>query len=125
MIGPAEDDAWSVRGSDASLAKLAQDLAAPAVKREEDWGGSGGNEEDGEDTDADAFTFRIDMWDANGENIVEHLAGVEDYNLALAELIGISSKTTVGSDAVRFVRVGADRSKGWRIVERSGRFDVE
>ena len=65
------------------------------------------------------------MWDANGENLVEHLAGVEDYNLALAELIGISSKTTVGSDAVRFVRVGADRSKGWRIVERSGRFDVE
>ena len=55
MIGPAEDDAWSVRGSDASLAKLAQDPAAPAVKREEDWGGSGGNEEDGEDTDADAL----------------------------------------------------------------------
>jgi len=24
------------------------------------------------------------MWDANGENLVEHLAGVEDYTLALA-----------------------------------------
>ena len=30
------------------------------------------------------FAFRIDMWDVNGENLVEHLAGVEDYTLALA-----------------------------------------
>jgi hypothetical protein len=25
------------------------------------------------------FAFRIDMWDASGESIVEHIAGVEDY----------------------------------------------
>jgi hypothetical protein len=24
------------------------------------------------------FTFRIDCWDDDGENVVEHLAGVED-----------------------------------------------
>jgi hypothetical protein len=28
------------------------------------------------------FTFRIDMWTANGESIVEHVAGVEDYQVA-------------------------------------------
>jgi hypothetical protein len=30
------------------------------------------------------FTFRIDSWTADGESIVEHLAGVEDYELAMA-----------------------------------------
>ena len=30
------------------------------------------------------FTFRVDMWTANGESIVEHVAGVEDYQVALA-----------------------------------------
>jgi len=30
------------------------------------------------------FTFRIDVWTANGESIVEHIAGVEDYQVALA-----------------------------------------
>jgi hypothetical protein len=25
------------------------------------------------------FPFRIDVWTANGESIVEHVAGVEDY----------------------------------------------
>jgi hypothetical protein len=30
------------------------------------------------------FAFRIDMWNASGENIVEHIAGVEDYQVAQA-----------------------------------------
>src|SRR5262249_18389252 len=30
------------------------------------------------------FTFRVDVWDANGESIVEDIAGVEDYQVALA-----------------------------------------
>jgi hypothetical protein len=30
------------------------------------------------------FAFRIDAWTADGETIVEHLAGVEDYTLAMA-----------------------------------------
>ena len=29
------------------------------------------------------FAFRIDLWDSNGENIIEHLAGVEDFPLAM------------------------------------------
>jgi hypothetical protein len=30
------------------------------------------------------FAFRIDMWGSDGESIVEHLAGAEDFQLALA-----------------------------------------
>jgi hypothetical protein len=30
------------------------------------------------------FAYRIDMWDADGENIIEHLAGVEDLPFAKA-----------------------------------------
>jgi hypothetical protein len=29
------------------------------------------------------FTFRVDAWTPDGVNIVEHVAGVEDYQLAL------------------------------------------
>jgi len=30
------------------------------------------------------FTFRVDTWTIDGESIVEHVAGVEDYQVALA-----------------------------------------
>ena len=30
------------------------------------------------------FAFRIDLWTSDGTSIVEHLAGVEDFQLALA-----------------------------------------
>jgi hypothetical protein len=30
------------------------------------------------------FAHRVDTWDAAGENIVEHLAGVEDFEGAMA-----------------------------------------
>jgi hypothetical protein len=30
------------------------------------------------------FAYRIDMWDADGENIIDHLAGVEDLQFAKA-----------------------------------------
>ena len=33
------------------------------------------------------FTFRIDTWTPDGENIVEHVAGVEDYQVALATFL--------------------------------------
>jgi hypothetical protein len=29
------------------------------------------------------FTFRVDTWTHDGESIVEHVAGVEDYQVAL------------------------------------------
>jgi hypothetical protein len=41
-----------------------------------------GGEEGGED--ADAFTFRIGTWTKpDGHSIVEHVAGIEDYELSL------------------------------------------
>ena len=30
------------------------------------------------------FTFRVDLWTPDGESIVEHIAGVEDYQVAFA-----------------------------------------
>jgi hypothetical protein len=30
------------------------------------------------------FTFRVDTWTPDGESIVEHVAGIEDYQIALA-----------------------------------------
>jgi hypothetical protein len=30
------------------------------------------------------FAHRIDLWDSSGEDIVEHLAGIEDFELAMA-----------------------------------------
>jgi hypothetical protein len=30
-----------------------------------------------------AFAHRIDLWDSTGEKMVEHLAGVEDFELAM------------------------------------------
>ena len=30
------------------------------------------------------FAYRIELWTADGESIVEHLAGVENYQIALA-----------------------------------------
>ena len=32
------------------------------------------------------FTFRVDTWTPDGESIVEHVAGVENYQLSLATL---------------------------------------
>ena len=34
--------------------------------------------------DRKQFSHRIDMWDDDGENVLEHLAGVEDFDLAMA-----------------------------------------
>ena len=30
------------------------------------------------------FAFRIDVWDGTGDNLVEHLAGLDDYAMAVA-----------------------------------------
>src|SRR5215470_12636109 len=51
------------------------------VKRqaEEDW-----DKEDGDDQAANSLYLRVDTWTPDGESIVEHVAGVEDYQVALA-----------------------------------------
>jgi hypothetical protein len=30
------------------------------------------------------FAFRIDVWDTTGDNVVEQLAGLDDYTIAIA-----------------------------------------
>ena len=30
------------------------------------------------------FAFRVDVWDGAGDNIVEHVAGVDDFETAVA-----------------------------------------
>jgi hypothetical protein len=30
------------------------------------------------------FLYRIDMWSRDGERVIEHLAGVEDFQVAMA-----------------------------------------
>src|SRR5260370_27057618 len=35
-------------------------------------------------TERSHFTFRVDTWTPDGESVVEHVAGIEDYQLALA-----------------------------------------
>jgi hypothetical protein len=30
------------------------------------------------------FAFRVDVWTPDGESIVEHIAGIEDYQVAVA-----------------------------------------
>jgi len=31
-----------------------------------------------------AFAFRVDVWDGAGDNIVEHVAGIDDFETAVA-----------------------------------------
>jgi hypothetical protein len=37
------------------------------------------------------FAFRIDLWDATADNIVEHVAGAEDFQIALADAAAVAS----------------------------------
>jgi hypothetical protein len=30
------------------------------------------------------FLYRVDMWSIDGEKVIEHLAGVEDFRVAMA-----------------------------------------
>ena len=54
---------------------------APAVKREEEeeWG-----EKEMAMNYRTRFAYRINSWDADGENVIEHLVGVEDLQVAKA-----------------------------------------
>jgi hypothetical protein len=58
------------------------------------------------------FTFRIDIWTANGESIVEHVAGVEDYQIALA---------TYRAACERWPSTPITLRQGSRVVEDSRR----
>jgi hypothetical protein len=58
------------------------------------------------------FAFRVDMWDASGENLVEHIAGVEDYQVAQA---------TYRAAVERWPRAAIALRQGARVIEDSRR----
>ena len=58
------------------------------------------------------FTFRVDTWTADGESIVEHLAGVEDYTLAMA---------TYRAAVERWPNIPITLRQGARVIEDSRR----
>jgi hypothetical protein len=33
------------------------------------------------------FAFRVDVWDGAGDNVVEHVAGVDDFETAVTTVI--------------------------------------
>jgi hypothetical protein len=61
------------------------------------------------------FTFRVDTWTANGESIVEHVAGVEDYQVALV---------TYRAACQRWPGIPITLPQGARVIEDSRRLRV-
>jgi hypothetical protein len=58
------------------------------------------------------FAYRIDMWDADGENIIEHLAGVEDLYFAKATYVAACLRWPGAPIALR---------EGTRVIEDNRR----
>jgi hypothetical protein len=58
------------------------------------------------------FAYRIDAWDANGENVIEHLAGVEDLQVAKATYLAACQRWPGTPIALR---------QGTRVIEDSRR----
>ena len=61
------------------------------------------------------FTFRVDTWTPDGESIVEHVAGVEDYQVALA---------TFRAACERWPGTPITLRQGARVIEDSRRLRV-
>jgi len=58
------------------------------------------------------FTFRVDTWSPDGESIVEQVAGVEDYQVALA---------TYRAACERWPGIPITLRQGARVIEDSRR----
>jgi hypothetical protein len=58
------------------------------------------------------FAYRIDAWDADGENVIEHLAGVEDLQVA---------KATYLAACQRWPETPITLRQGTRVIEDSRR----
>ena len=66
------------------------------------------------------FAYRIDLWNADGENVIEHLAGVEDPQVAMANLRGRVPALAQGTNHVA-PRLSSNRRQPPDFVSRSGR----
>jgi hypothetical protein len=58
------------------------------------------------------FTYRVDTWTPDGEDIVEHVAGIEDYQVALA---------TYRATCERWPGIPITLRQGARVIEYSRR----
>ena len=76
--------------------------AAPAVKREAEMAINYRTH----------FAYRIDLWDPDGENVIEHLAGVEDPQVAMATYVAACQ---------RWPRAPITLRQGSRVIEDSRR----
>jgi hypothetical protein len=61
------------------------------------------------------FTFRVDIWDDTGNSIVEHVGGVEDYQVALV---------TYRAACERWPGTPITLRQGARVIEDSRRLRV-
>jgi len=61
------------------------------------------------------FTFRIDLWTPDSESIVEHIAGVEDFQVALATYRAAVERWPGGAIMLR---------QGARVIKDSRRLRV-
>jgi hypothetical protein len=50
------------------------------------------------------FAFRVDIWDADANSIVEHVAGVDDFEVAEATSFLISSASRIRDSTVTSAR---------------------
>jgi hypothetical protein len=57
------------------------------------------------------FTFRVDIWDDAGDSIVEHVAGVDDFEVAEA---------TYRAVVARWPRARITLRQGIRVVHDTG-----
>ena len=73
------------------------------------------------------FTFRVDTWTPDGESIVEHIAGIEDYQVALATFraacerwpgtpITLRARRRGDVEPRLAPRAGANDAESWRMA---------
>jgi len=58
------------------------------------------------------FAFRVDVWDEAGDNIIEHVAGVDDFETAVA---------TYRAACLRWPKAKITLRQGARVVVRNWR----
>jgi len=62
------------------------------------------------------FLYRIDMWTIDGQSVIEHLAGVEDFQIAMA---------TYRAACKRWAGTVITLRQGARVIESSIRLTQE
>ena len=67
------------------------------------------------------FAFRIDAWDGAGNEIVEHLAGLDDHSMAVAAYAGIRAPPFFVRPAKLWPILWPTRSNFGLSIDRSGR----